>query len=209
MIQYFSEPPFWDTYLNDVPLYSELVNNYSKIKEEILNYISQPNSLFDYPKYNVGNGPLYENYWKAVPLSNFNGEFISMYSNEQERQYINYIIERTKSSCPTANNIIQGLENDKNLANAFISRLIPGSIINPHRGWTPDYMRIHLGLVCDPECRITVGNETKTWEEGKILAFKDGGPYPHSVMHNGSTERIILSMDVNISYLKQFVPELH
>ena len=174
-----------------------------------MNYISQPNSLFDYPKYNVGNGPLYENYWKAVPLSNFNGEFISMYSNEQERQYINYIIERTKSSCPTANNIIQCLENDKNLANAFISRLIPGSIINPHRGWTPDYMRIHLGLVCDPECRITVGNETKTWEEGRILAFKDGGPYPHSVMHNGSTERIILSMDVNISYLKQFVPELH
>jgi aspartyl/asparaginyl beta-hydroxylase (cupin superfamily) len=87
--------------------------------------------------------------------------------------------------------------------------LIPGSIINPHHGWTDDFLRIHLGLICDPECKITVGDETKTWEEGKILAFKDGGPFLHSVEHKGTTERIILSVDVKLSYLSQYVNNIN
>jgi hypothetical protein len=66
-----------------------------------------------------------------------------------------------------------------------------------------------MGLDCDPGCVITVGNEQRVWENGKIIAFKDGGPYPHSVKHNGTKQRIIASFDVDLSYLKTIVPKLN
>jgi len=80
---------FWDEYLNDVPIYKNLLENYSKIKEEVLNFLKTPNSLFDYPKYEVFGKDLYENYWKAVPLSNFDGEYISSTSTPQQKNLIN------------------------------------------------------------------------------------------------------------------------
>jgi beta-hydroxylase len=196
---------FWEDYIKDVPLYKDLIQNYPQIKEEVLNYLKYKNSLFDYPKYIIYGKSLYDNYWKACPISNFEGELISNSASEIEKLYINKIIKNAKQHCPTINSIISNLEEQLNLKNAFISRLIPGSIINPHHGWTNDFLRIHLGLVCDPDCKITVGNETKTWEEGKILAFKDGGPFLHSVEHKGTSERIILSVDVKLSYLRQYV----
>ena len=196
---------FWEDHITDVPIYKNLIENYLQIKEEILNYLKYKNSLFDYPKYIISGKALYDNYWKACPLSNFEGEFISNGASEIEKMYINKIIDNAKKYCPTINSIILDLEKQSNLKNAFISRLIPGSVINPHHGWTDQFLRIHLGIVCDPNCKITVGNETKTWEEGKILAFKDGGPFLHSVEHRGTTERIILSVDVKLSYLGQYV----
>jgi hypothetical protein len=196
---------FWQDQLKNTPICKSLVENYSQIKEEVIKFVSDPDALYNYPKYNVGDAPLYENYWKAVPFSVFEGEFISMYASPDEKQFLKFIVKNAKQNCPTVAKVIDPFEQEGNLSNCFVSRLIPGSIINPHRGWTPDYMRIHLGLVCDPECKITVGTETQTWEEGKLIAFKDGGPHPHSVRHGGTAERIILSVDVKISYLQQFV----
>lgn len=201
---------FWEDHLQKVPVCNSFVNNFSAVKNELLEYLKIPDSLFDYPMYLVEGEnnegiPLYENYWKAIPLTNFEGEFISDYSSSDEKNFFELLVNRTKKLCSFTNYLIKDLERDGHLSNCFISRLLPGSIINPHRGWTNDFMRIHLGLVCDPLCKITVGKETKTWEEGKLLAFKDGGQYLHSVVHNGTKERIILSMDLKITYLSEFV----
>lgn len=196
---------FWEEYLKEVPICQELIKNYSLIKEEVVQFLKTPNSLFDYPKYEILGKELYEKYWKAVPLSKFDGEFISLSSTPQQKQMINFVIDNAKRNCPTINKIVKDLENTEDLSNVFISSLIPGSIINPHHGWTNDYMRIHLGLICDTNCKITVGEEVRTWEEGSLLAFKDGGPFLHSVHHTGETERIILSVDVKLSYLEQYV----
>jgi len=200
---------FWDEYLNEVPLVKELKDNFSAIQEEIIKYCDAPLSLFDYPKYQIEGVNLYEHYWKAAPISMFEGEFVSSYATEQERQFLNIVIKNAKDKCPVTNSVISPYEKDNILHNAFISRLIPGSVINPHTGWTNVYMRIHLGISCDPYARISVADESRTWEEGKILAFKDGPPLKHSVVHAGTKERIILSVDVKIDYLRNFVPELH
>lgn len=199
---------FWDKYFDKVPLVNELKDNFSAIREEILNYCDAPLSLFDYPKYQIDGRNLYEHYWKAAPLSKFEGEFVSSYATEQERQFLNIVIKNAKDKCPVTNSIITPYEDDNILHNAFISRLIPGSVINPHTGWTTMYMRIHLGIKCDPGARISVSDQTRTWVEGEILAFKDGPPLKHSVVHGGTQERIILSVDVRMEYLMQFVPEL-
>jgi len=203
---------FWDEYLRDVPLCNSLIKNYELILKEITEYIKLPDALLDYPMYLVEGDdskgvPLYKNYWKAIPMTNFEGEFLADYASPDEKNFFNFLIQRTKKLCSITNSLIEELEQQGNLANCFISRLLPGSIINPHRGWTSEFMRIHLGLICDSECKITVGEETRTWEPGKLLAFKDGGQYLHSVVHNGTEERVILSMDVRIAYLTQFVSE--
>ena len=203
---------FWDEYLKDVPICKHLVQYTEDIKVEVSHFLEEPEALHDYPTYMVEDDnknpiPLYEHSWKVIPFSKFDGEYVSN-PNSEEYHIVLSMAQHSKWKCPTISTLISGLESQGDLANCFLSKLVPGSIINPHRGWTQDFMRIHLGLICDPECKITVGEETRTWEEGKLLASKDGGEFPHSVKHQGSSERIILSLDLRISYLQKFVPEL-
>jgi aspartyl/asparaginyl beta-hydroxylase (cupin superfamily) len=205
-----NEPYFWHDIIKDSPICIDLVNNYEQIKKEALDFIKDPATLFDYPKYTVHYNnayyDLYDNYWKAVPLSVFEKEYIDQKSTPEQLKQIDSIIANSKQRCPTIDKVIAPLEKQGYLVNAFISRLIPGSIINPHDGTSPHFMRTHMGLVCDSGCRITVGEETRTWEEGKLLAFKDGGPYLHSVKHEGTSERIILSVDIRMDpYLKPYM----
>lgn len=209
-----NEPRYWDSYLADAPICVALKKNFESIRDEVLKHISENNPLIDYPKYKIVNPvtkiemiDLYDNYWKAFPVTRFADEFISdspMFHSAEVKK----IIEFNKLHCPTVHNVVKDLEDQKLLANAFVSRLIPGSILNPHRGWSNNWMRIHLCLKEDPGCVITVGGEQRTWKEGELLAFKDGGIHLHSVKHNGTTDRIILSVDVSINYLKQYSKEL-
>ena len=200
---------FWQDKLQNVPICIDLVNNYEQIKKEIIEFVSNPENLNDYPKYEVSMNNrsylLYDNYWKAVPMSRFENEYIELKSDIIEQNYVQNLIKKAKAACPTVDRVIQPLERKSVLANSFISRLMPGTIIHPHVGHSKDFMRIHLGIVCDPECKITVGDETKTWQEGKLIAFKDGGPYTHSVVHNGTSERIVFSVDIKTKYLEMYM----
>lgn len=197
-----NEPYFWQDIIKDAPICQELVANYEKIKEEVVEFVKNPSALYNYPKYTVHYDhqtyDLYAHYWKASPMSIFEKEYIDGGANPFQLQILYDVIKNNKKKCPTINKVIFPLESEGNLRNSFVSRLIPGSHIRPHDGTSMNFMRIHLGLVCDPGCKITVGKETRTWEEGKLIAFKDGGPYLHSVKHEGTSERIVLSCDVRI-----------
>lgn len=196
---------FWEDRIKDIPILKQLVQNWKDIREEVLNLVSDPFFLHDYPKWDKAGGvsELYEYYWKVCPLSRFDHEYTANHMTPAQKEIVNNFIAVARSKCPIICSCISDLESEENLGSAFISRLIPGSVINPHHGYTNDWMRIHLGLVCDPDCKITVGGETRTWEEGKLLAFHDGNL--HSVKHNGTKERIVLSVDIRISYLKNYM----
>jgi Aspartyl/Asparaginyl beta-hydroxylase len=198
---------FYQDRLTRFPLLQRLSDKFDIVKEEILTHIETPMVMQDYPNYKVNdNKPIYEKYWKACPCSRFVDEHIELQGNEMVKQYIAYVVDLFRKNCPTTYSIIKPYEDNNILANAFVSRLVPGTIINPHDGWTKKYMRIHLGLVTDPQCNITVGpeqKETQTWHEGKFLAFNDGDL--HSVKHNGTAERIVFSMDINLKFLDKYI----
>jgi Aspartyl/Asparaginyl beta-hydroxylase len=198
-----SEPPFWDSLLNRLPWALDVLAKAADIREEVLRFIPQFRPFMPYPKY----ANLYNNTWDAFPLSIFQGEHIEL-SKEKLALNMAPLIAMFRSKLPVCSSTIAPLEREGHLRNVFVSRLIPGSVINPHRGWTPDYLRVHLCLVEDPGCRITVGPETRTWKTGQLLAFKDGGPHLHSVVHEGEHERIVMSYDLSLRYLGQFIPEL-
>jgi aspartyl/asparaginyl beta-hydroxylase (cupin superfamily) len=196
-----TEPAFWNDHLHQVPLCAELRQNFLTIQSEIRSFIDAAHPFMAYPKY----ANLYTNTWDAFPLSKFQNEFAEL-SQKNLNFNLDRIVAFTRNRLRTLSGLITTLEQEGHLSNVFVSRLLPGSVINPHRGWTPDFLRIHLALYADPYCRITVGNETQTWVEGELLAFKDGGPYLHQVRHDGTSERIILSLDLTLIYLEQFIP---
>lgn len=213
---------FHENKITELKLFSDLTTKYKTIKTEVLNlYNNNYSILHDYPQYKIqGYDCLWENYWKCAPYTQFEGEHVEIHgsakvkyvSNDDNNRLIEgnnndeiykkvlTLTNLTKAICPTLYSVVE--EGDKlgYFRNGFISVLKPGSILNPHSGWTKKFLRVHLGIQCDPQCKITVGQKTQTWQEGKILAFCDGDT--HSVKHLGTIPRIITSIDVSIDWLK-------
>lgn len=69
----------------------------------------------------------------------------------------------------------------------------PGTHVWPHTGPTNCRLRSHLGLVIPKDVYIRAGNETRTWQNGKVIVFDDS--FDHEVWHNGTQARMILIID--------------
>lgn len=70
----------------------------------------------------------------------------------------------------------------------------PGTHVWPHTGPTNCRLRSHLGLVIPEGTRIRVVNETRTWEEGKVLIFDDS--FEHEVWQEADSFRLVLIVDL-------------
>ena len=72
----------------------------------------------------------------------------------------------------------------------IFSVMQPGTVVWPHTGPTNARLRLHLGLVVPQDYKnvnLTVAEQTRYWEEGKVLTFDDS--FEHSVMHHGEHYR--------------------
>ena len=76
----------------------------------------------------------------------------------------------------------------------LFSRLEPGAHIPPHSGMLNCRLICHLPLIVPNGCWLRVGNETREWEEGKLLIFDDS--IEHEAKNPSGELRIILLFDV-------------
>lgn len=76
----------------------------------------------------------------------------------------------------------------------LFSLLRPGAHIPPHHGMLNCRLICHLPLIVPPNCWLRVGNETRSWEEGKLLIFDDS--IEHEAKNDSSESRVILLFDV-------------
>ncbi len=76
----------------------------------------------------------------------------------------------------------------------LFSRLEPGAHIPPHSGMLNCRLICHLPLIVPEGCWLRVGNETREWEEGKLLLFDDS--FEHEAKNPSGELRIILLFDV-------------
>ena len=76
----------------------------------------------------------------------------------------------------------------------LFSRLTPGAHIPPHRGMLNCRLICHLPLIVPESCWLRVGNETRLWEEGKLLIFDDS--FEHEAKNDSGDTRIILLFDI-------------
>jgi len=76
----------------------------------------------------------------------------------------------------------------------LFSLLRPGAHIPPHSGMLNNRLICHLPLVVPPGCWLRVGNETRSWEEGKLLLFDDS--IEHEARNTSGEIRVILLFDI-------------
>jgi len=102
--------------------------------------------------------------------------------------------EENCKRCPETVRILKRIPNMKS---AMFSILAPKKHIPPHRGMWKGMLRFHLGLIIPGpkgSCRIRVGKEIRTWEEGKSLVFDDS--HEHEVWNDSDSYRVVLFVDV-------------
>lgn len=76
----------------------------------------------------------------------------------------------------------------------LFSRLEPGAHIPPHGGMLNCRLICHLPLIVPDGCWLRVGNETREWEEGKLLIFDDS--IEHEARNPSGELRVILLFDI-------------
>jgi aspartate beta-hydroxylase len=77
----------------------------------------------------------------------------------------------------------------------YLSRMRPGTHIQPHRGPTNLRLRCHLGVtVPDGDCALRVGDDTRHWQEGRCLVFDDY--LEHEAWNHTEHDRIVLIVDL-------------
>jgi aspartyl/asparaginyl beta-hydroxylase (cupin superfamily) len=72
---------------------------------------------------------------------------------------------------------------------AQFSALRAGAHIPPHCGVSNVFLTAHLGLIVPQGCRIRVGNEKRSWSEGRSFIFDDS--FEHEVWNEGDSMRIV------------------
>ncbi|KAK6293177.1 hypothetical protein J4Q44_G00366780 [Coregonus suidteri] len=78
-----------------------------------------------------------------------------------------------------------------------------GTHVWPHTGPTNCRLRMHLGLVVPKTgCKIRCTNDTRAWEEGKVLIFDDS--FEHEVWQDADSYRLIFIVDVWHPELTQY-----
>lgn len=189
-----------------------LESNYVTIKEEYMHAVMGMGR-----KTNLsGNEPIVTKPLEPDYDVNLKGEHASDKLHSGSWDWHSYILNGTtqprfKESCPNTESLIQHIHPELFLNNpfgfAFFSTLHGKSFIRPHFGPMNLRLRIHLPLIVPSEtkpdaysskpvtkCGIRVGNQIRSWEEGKAVVFDDS--YEHEVWNETDEVRVILLLDV-------------
>lgn len=115
--------------------------------------------------------------WKTFFLSTFSGKKI----------------KENCAKCPETARLLQHIPG---LRQAMFSILAPRKHIPPHRGPYKGLLRYHLGLMvpgAEGSCRIRVGDDVRSWKEGKSMIFDDSNE--HEVWNETDSYRVVLFVD--------------
>lgn len=107
------------------------------------------------------------------------------------------IVEENARRCPRTMEALEKLPISRighRTPAVLFSRLLPGAHIPPHHGMLNSRLICHLPLIVPPGGWLRVGNETREWEQGKLLIFDDS--LEHEAKNPSRETRIILLFDV-------------
>ena len=165
---------FYDT--KDFPFLNVLTQNFSVIKEELLNLLEKEKEnqwLVTFPDYVSSEN---QKAWKV-----FSFIFFSMK------------LPKNAALCPKTAELVYSIPQ---ILSCDYSFLKPHTHIQPHKGYTKMVLRCHLPLIVPPghDCAIRVGDETREWEEGKLLVFDDS--FDHEAWNKSDQNRAVLMFDI-------------
>jgi hypothetical protein len=190
------------------PLSNALRENYEIIKSEFVTLSSQymgvkPNNtmglVIDQKESNgkmLYQGTIKSVFTRVVRESCSETEAIAIWGTTEEhrqRAEDRYILKQQLT--PTLEKILQPYH--PYLGTVGFNVMAPGAKLSMHYGMVSKYVRFHMGITCDPEAKFMVNDyQPRAWEDGKVWAFDDGDAY-HGTVHNGTTKRVILLIDID------------
>jgi aspartate beta-hydroxylase len=103
--------------------------------------------------------------------------------------------DKNCARCPVITRLIESHNTVRTQAGLlYVSKLNPGTQIKPHKGPTNVRLRCHLGIkIPDGDCGLTVGGETRRWQQGRCLVFDDS--LEHEAWNRTPESRIVLIID--------------
>jgi beta-hydroxylase len=104
--------------------------------------------------------------------------------------------EKAEENCARCPETVRVLQRIPGMKSAMFSILAPRKHIPEHRGMYKGVLRYHLGLIVpgrEGSCRIRVGDDVRSWEEGKSMIFDDS--HPHEVWSDCDSSRVVLFVD--------------
>jgi hypothetical protein len=202
--------------------FRNLQTYYQDIIPEVLSFVEDNQRILDEWRLdkwvddrNLGRVKLWDGDWRVIPFPiNCVGTtatdedfelsemvtFTKLFNTTTERcqEVLPLIRQSFIKTCPLTFKYLREDIDNKLLKSATISRLSPGTVINPHCG-DIDSLRIHFPVVADPGAWIKVRGRRRVWNVGEVFAFKDHDK--HWVKHEGDHDRIIVILDYSIEQL--------
>ena len=166
---------------------------------------------------NLGRVQLWEGDWKVIPmplaavgttattedfeLSEMVG-FVELFNTtvEKVQDLLPKLTDSMKELCPS---FYKGIKEDVDnglIKSCTISKLKPGTKINPHNG-DIDSLRLHIPVIPDPDAWLSVRGRKRTWVVGEPFAFHDHDK--HWAQHHGLKDRIVVILDYSLSQLEK------
>ena len=204
--------------------FRNLRENYQKVIPEVLHFVEANSNLFDewvMDKWvndtNLGRVQLWDGAWRVIPfpinavgatadMNDFELSemvtFTELFNTTTER--VQELLPRITQSfvrfCPKTSKYIQEDVDNQLLKSDTISRMSPGTKINPHNG-DIDSLRLHFPVVTDPGAWLNVRGRKRSWSVGELFAFHDNDK--HWAAHNGDSDRIIVIFDYSLEQLRK------
>jgi len=171
------DPTFYDPAIFEWT--REFETNWSTIRKELEQVLKYKENLPAFQDISEDDAYLTKDKnWKTFWIYNFGG----------------IPVESNVKKCPETSRLLGQVPG---LVSALFSILEPHKHIEPHRGPFKGITRCLLALkIPEPQenVRIRVGDDIRTWKEGKFLVFDD--TYDHEVWNDTDGVRVVLFMDV-------------
>jgi len=133
---------------------------------------------------------------KRIKLSSPNPPYLSKPDGWKNIYFFNFMWQY-HANCKRFPKTYALLKSIPNLTFAEFTVLEPHSRVLPHVGETNTTTRGHLGIAIPaplPLCGIQVGNEQRSWQQGKVVLFSDC--HRHTVWNDSDERRFVLVFDI-------------
>lgn len=168
--------PFWDVQDDEVlfPWADELESKADIIAKEFHAKLDRDEQLFAsdsaWQNQVMGSG------WSAVRLQR-----LGVWNAENVKEF------------PETYQLLRSLDIPFAVRGVCFARQAPGSGVAPHSDGRNFILTSHLGLQVPKGCWMKVGDQERTWEEGKLTTLDTS--FEHSTGNPGESERHVLIID--------------
>lgn len=204
--------------VSNFPLTKSLIENFDNIRTEFYTLskkqlTSKPNNVIIEKKQRSSQGKILYNgtvqsvFTRVVRESCSEPELLAVFGSTKESNIAAQLRFKERQQ------ITKTLENCLKPYIDFIGSvgfnvIYPPGTINLHYGMCDTYIRIHMGLDCDPGAKFFIEDlPPRAWESGKVFAFSDGDAY-HGTEHIGVNPRTILLLDIKKTAFTELKDEL-